>query len=110
MKSRKSYLLTYLPIVRFCWETERDKKKLSEKTYLLTYLPCIPFGSQAQIIERKKLTSLHTYPAYLLDPELRYSREKKLSRENTYLLTYLPYSPFGSQAQRNLENKSQDKS
>ena len=77
MKLRKSYLLTYLPIVRFCWEAERDKEKnCQKKTYLLTYLPCIPFGSQSSD-----------------------NQEKKLRRENTYLLTYLPYLPFGSEAQ-----------
>ena len=77
MKILPPYLLTHHT---FFWETERDKKKLSEKNlppYLLT---------------------LHTF--WIQSSE---NREKKLSRENTYLLTYLPYLPFGSQAQRNLE-------
>ena len=82
MKLRKSYLLTYLPIVCFCWEAERDKKKLSEKNlppYLLT---------------------LHTFwiPS-------SYNREKKLSRENTYLLTYLPYLLLAPKLREILKNK-----
>ena len=73
------YLLTHCT---FFWETERDKKKLSEKNlppYLLT---------------------LHTFWI----PSL-YNREKKLSRENTYLLTYLPYLPFSPKLREFLNNK-----